>query len=733
MLSLNSTDNLLNSFPMFGHPGISALEYAGQAEKRKTLSAEVSLKRKSTTSTDQEQTAIAETEPECEELSPPVHFIDEFGNHQRRRGTFINHTPRNFEMRASKIVDVHQSSRAGSENYSRPLSRQSSMASGSPVPTGQPSHSPSTSSGTFGKRSTLSHDDVAEMDSTEAGSPLSPEVYQPSMRSHRRSLSAPPRKILTYQSGATTLVGQPSRDPSVRSTSLPNHQALDMKQRRRQTPYKLAISKGTHNSRHAPLEPWVAEHRRKEIVETIGDVPVDMAREVSAEIGTFGVIQRYFDSQGGGPVSSPRIIPESLPPKTPAPPLPVSPEPGMRRLFMGPTAIYPIDELALPKDPPPVPSRSPKRLTNPIFPITTESAKVRYSDFNFAAEGEYSPYDAESDILHVSKKRTQERLRAGQAAWVGSPNVGKLAPPILGHDALTASSDLGLNDLSYYLKHTGPSPEPLPMTTQQNKKGIKLFKAHKRKTLAARVGSVEGSPQRVRSRPAVPSCAKEMTTSGGAKHLKIIIPTETPSGTQAMALSMSKPRQSRSRHISITFTEEMLNPLASPAVERMMSKFDMPERPASAPAPQSPRSPKRSPMTPKPVLVNDHPLASRDEQTRARKLRDLQRVKRKPVPDRTLPEQCQDIAAGALPTPAHTPEPVINNASEDEGTPEEENPTNKIGQLQDRVVSLQRQNTQLAEALAKIVGLELEDGDLKSEEVLRVFRQIRASKVVSVS
>lgn len=711
---------------MFGHPGISALEYAGQVDRMKAQSMEVTLKRKSTTSTHHENTTTAEMEPETDELAPPVHFIDEFGNQQRRRGTFINHTPRTFEMRSSKTVDVYQPSRAGSENYSRPLSRQSSMASASPAFTNHRGNSPSTTPSTFGA--------VAELDSKEIGSSSSPELYLPSRRQHRRSLSAPPSKILTYQPGVATSTSQHSRNPSLQSTSLADHQPQEAKRQRRQTPFKLVTSKQNNVSRHAPLEPWVAEHRRREKVEKIGDVPVDMDREVSAEMGTFGIIQRYFDSQGGGPVLSPKIAAEPRIPNAPDIPLPASPDPSLHKPFREAIAVCAISEMDLPNEPPPVPDRSPKRLTNPSFPINTKSEKVRDSDFNFAAEGEYSPYDTENDVLHVPKKKTKERLCVGQAAWVGSPNVGKLAPPILGHDALTASSDLGLNDLSYYLKHTGPSPEPQPMTEQQKKKGMKLFKVKQSKTLAARVGSVEGSPQRARNRPKVPSCAREMTTSSGVRHLNIIIPTELSSGNQAIALPMLKPRQRRSRHISITFTEEMLNPLASPEVERMISTFETPERASSAPVPRSPRSPKKSPRSPKRIPVDDHPLSSRDEQTRARKLRDLQRIKRKPVPNRTPSEQqqLQDSPAGALLTPAHTPEPIIAHASEDEGI-EEESPANKMGRLQDRVVSLQRQNTQLAEALAKIVGLELEDGELDSEDVLRAFEQVKGTRVVSVT
>jgi hypothetical protein len=741
----SSTDSLLNLFPMFGHPGISALEYAGQLDKMREeqRKSETSLKRKSETSTRDKNTTASTTagaEEDAIELTPPLHFIDEFGCQQRKRGAFVNHTPRNFEMRSSQAMEVYRPSRAESENYSRPLSRQSSLASGSPAIASQHGHSPSTNSSSFGKRSTLNHETVAELDSTEIGMSSSPEVYLPSTRSHRRSLSAPHGKILTYQPGTATSVSYPSKDPSLRSTSLTDHQPQEKKRQRRQTPFKLITSAQINLPRHAPLEPWVAEHRRKETsdtVETIGDVPVDMDRELSAEFGTFGVIQRYFDSQGGGPVSASNVASEGHSMKLSGITLPVSEEPNLPKSYLEPIAIYPIDELALPDDPPPVPNRSPKRLTNPSFPASPRTLRVRDSDFNIAAEGEYSPYDPDDDIMHVAKRRSQERPKVEHAAWIGSPNVGRLAPPILGHDAITASSDLRLNDLSYYLKNTGPSPEPQPVTSQQQKqKGMKLFKVKQRKSLAARVGSVEGSPQRARSRPVVPSCAREMTTSGGARHLKIIIPTES-TGTQTTTI-----KQRRSRHISISFTEEMLNPLASPAVERMISTFETQERAVSAPVPKSPRSPKRSPKAPKPVPVDDHPLASpspsRDELTRARKLRDLQRIKRKPVPEPPLftfskEQQHPDATSGALPTPAHTPEPIVAHvSSEDEGM-DDASPEIKMARMQDRVTSLQLQVTQLAEALAATVGLEIEGGELKGEDVLKAWRQVRAERAVSVN
>ncbi|KAH7090503.1 hypothetical protein FB567DRAFT_437585 [Paraphoma chrysanthemicola] len=718
---------------MFGHPGISALEYAGQVRKQSICLSEGSLKRKSSASAPEEQTtppSSAGTETVAEEVTPPVHYVDEFGCQQRRRGTFINHTPRNFELRSSKAAEVYRPSGRGSENYSRPLSRQGSMASTSPALSSQAGHVSPVATACFDQGAAHEHHAMAEAESPASGLSSSPEAHERS-KSHRRSFSAPLSKILTYLPSDAILADQVSRGSSFRSSSTSDYHPQDSKRQRRQTPFRLATAKQIHIPRHAPIEPFVAKHRQKEEVDAIGDVPFDMDREVSAEIGTFGVIQRYFDSQGGGLVASPTATSHGRSSNLSDVPLSVAPGPTTNKPFMEPIAIYPIDESDMPDGPPPVPERSPKRLTNPSFPLQPKAGVCRDSDFQFAAEGEYSPYDKKSNVLHVAKKRTLKRLSVEHVAWVGSPNVGKLAPPILSHDALTASSDLGLNDLSFYLKNTRPPAEPQPLTTQRKKKGMRLFKVKPRKSLAARVGSVEGSPERARSRPAIPACAREMTTSGGAKHLRIIIPTEAQPGSQLTTLPITEQKtRRRSRHISIAFTEEMLNPLASADVERIISGFDTPpeRRSFSAPATRSPRSPKASPKTSKPVPVKDHPLASRDEQTRARKLRDLQRIKRKPVPGGAPAKQHrEDATAGALPTPAQTPEP----AHEDEGI-EEESPLEKMGRLQDRVVSLQRQNTQLAEALAKIVGLDLKDGDLDSEEVLRAFRQRSESRMSSL-
>lgn len=743
MLESRSTETLINSFPMFGHPGISALEYAGtlaasKEKDRRASATSASLKRKSTAETHNEntKTTTAAAAGKVETVLPlaPVHYIDEFGAQRKRKDMFVNHTPRNFDMRAPQNVEVYRPSTSSSnENYSRPRINSQNSRSSSADPHFEQ------------KRLTVNPDAPVELDSREVGvassPPMYPEVYRPmAAPPHRRSISSPLTKIITYQPRQARAIisnSHQKREVRVRSTSTPNHDQKEKKQSRRQTPYKIADPKANSSAPYASLEPWVARHER-DASSTNSDMPTQEDLEKLEEVAPLGVIQKYFDNQADSRESILRRVRHRHTPSPPKMPLPHSPDPILRG--KDPIAIFPIEDLDLMNESPPaVPERSPKRLTNPRFPIRKESVTSVDSDFARAAEGQFTELDHGDSEIRVSKR-------------AGSSTLGRMAPPILGHDALTASSDLGLNDLSYYLKHTGPGLDSQTTGRQRAKSGPKIFKV-KRKSLAARVGSVEGSPQRARQKPRVPTCAREMTTSGGAKHLKIIIPRM--SGTDNITLPIAEPgpqhQKRRSRHMSLSFTEDLLIPrLASPAVERAIqgfSSFDRASRTFSAPnimdlAANALRKEKSPPISPKPIPVVEHPLAehhlTREEQTKARKLRDLNRIRRKDIPSSistSTQQRHSDTGPGALPTPRQTPEPVFDSTVEisvlEDDICTEDSPSEKMARLQDRVILLQRQNTDLTAALAKIVGLELEDGDLEPEYVLQTFRRCRQSRTPS--
>ncbi|KAF2130862.1 hypothetical protein P153DRAFT_287670 [Dothidotthia symphoricarpi CBS 119687] len=704
MYTHKSTQSLLDLFPMFGHPGISALEYAGVVEetRKKNTSLSASLKCKTSSSALDENTVpstAAETDPVKAEQ---VQFIAEFGCQQRRRGKFVNHTPRNFEMRTTQRVDIYGSARPESENYSRPRASIQVNSDDTRHPsTNQHGYGSLSGSRTAEKRITLNRGAPVELDSKEIILETAPRVYRPSIEVHRRSVSTPKARVAVYPSRTAASLRCLRGEVNVRSSSATHHRQPEETQQS-QTPYKNPIHGSRNGARHAPLEPLVALHMRKEadsVLESLSSQEV----ETKEDMATFQVIQKYFESEGktSSPRSNIKYHPQpSSPSRIPLTTSPESPTPGAKLNIHVP----PMNELEMSyKFPPAVPDRSPKRLESPSFPLRTMSAATRNRDPTVASEDPYSPHTKKSNPLHVPKHRTSRYGSVGQAARAGSSNLGRMAPLILGHAALTASSDLGLNDISSYLRNTGPPTDTQTTTRQRIKAGMKMFRVNDKKSLAARVGSVEGSPQRPRIPVMVPACAREMTTSAGARHLKIVIPIDAVTSNQTFPLPVNKAEAlRRSKHRSLSFNEEMLCPSVGSENEHVFAA-EPHERSSSAPI--SRRSP---PITPKREHVQDHPLASREEQTRARKLRDLQKVRRN--------FSSSDIQNVAPPTPTLAQDPESLGA-------DDESSREKMAKLEEKVGALQKLNTQLAETLTSLLGdVESKDGKIKNEDVLRACR-----------
>ncbi|KAF2689504.1 hypothetical protein K458DRAFT_128649 [Lentithecium fluviatile CBS 122367] len=351
---------------------------------------------------------------------------------------------------------------------------------------------------------------------------------------------------------------------------------------------------------------------------------------------------------------------------------------------------------------PSLPDRNPERLNSPTGPCRAHPDST-YSDFNSAAKGKYSPYDRPNASPQILR-RLEETRGALEYGLAISTN-GK-APPIPTHQELTADRDL--RDLNYFLRNTGPS--------LHREKGRKVFgfrKGRNKKSLAAKFGSVEGSPARdvQWNEATVPACAREMTTSGGAKHLQIMIPTNNVPLNRAFTLPVTD-SEGISKRVSFTFTEEVLSPLGSSDVEKAISGTNGNGDDTAASSPTSTRtvlrSPKRPPISPKAVPVLDHPLMTREEQTRQRKLRDLQKSRRKlssPI--------AKDIVSGAPPTPVASPAPMSVS------------PTDSIQGRENEVARLERLARELAEELAGELGLSVGDGALSPEEVLEAARAMK--------
>ncbi|KAF2708278.1 hypothetical protein K504DRAFT_491958 [Pleomassaria siparia CBS 279.74] len=611
------------SYCMFGHPGISAFGFARAHQQGIPRSPKtISLKGRTTPSTTHNRTSsavsatatatTATTATTASADTAELELLQSLQEFSRRRSTFIDDTPRSFEMSSPK--------RTESKNTS---------------------------------------------DETYPGPPNT-------TNSHTNSIAS---------SLASKVTGRSLRGSSTAHSSQEYH------------PISLVERRQTGEKRHkySSLELWAAQHHQEETVET-DDI---------AKVSTFRAIQEYFDSQVSTTTRSIESISRHCTSSAPNIPLPVSPERTSRSSLEPPSVLLANDSMMhIPKEHiPDLPCRRPIRLLPPI----RAQSQLLSCDFSLAAEGQYSPYDEKHDMVPIPKQHDPGHpVRMGVAAKAGISTLGRMAPPVLGHEALTVTADL--SDLSFYLKNTGPSTDNSSLS--KKRPVYKMFKVKRKKSLAECLGSIEGSPSKPRPRPPTPACAREMQTSSGARHLRIVVPTDTLPVTGSGS-------KWRSRQISITWTDETLNPLASPGLEHAMSDFNAVEeygRPSDTPL----RSPKCPPVPVRPVQMKEHALITREEKTRARKLRDLKRSKRHT--DNT--DSTADTTAGALAT--STPSRTIDREQED-------GEKAKMVSLQHNVVSLQRENRELAEALARMMGLELGNGDLEADVVLKMYRRLMFS------
>jgi hypothetical protein len=110
LASLSLAENIV----MFGHPGISALEFAGSGEQRKSVQKTLSLRGKATamlsTATQDDNRPLSSTDTARSETLQGED-VQEVSAMQRRRGTFINHTPRTFAMRSPTRMEFSRNSK----------------------------------------------------------------------------------------------------------------------------------------------------------------------------------------------------------------------------------------------------------------------------------------------------------------------------------------------------------------------------------------------------------------------------------------------------------------------------------------------------------------------------------------------------------------------------------------------------------------------------------------------
>ena len=620
-------------------------------------------------------------------------ILHDQSSQQKRRGTFINHTPRSFEMRSQKSTEFQL---IPGQPRSRPFTTHYESNGEIPHP---PPKEARTSPATFSSKEV-----ALDLSPTDKASPKVP---------FRGSIASSFASRVVDQSLTSTAPSSQEPDP----TTFFDYCQTKEKRQRRQTPYRITAPNPA--SRYSLLETQVTQCQHEGTNSVVADLPpkVNVEIEDIAEASAFRAIQEYFDSQryeqSSGSTNCHSLSPPNIP-------LPASPE-GPQQSFPNKSVVkYPANELDVPEEPPELPRRNSSRLRH--TPIR-HTAHALSCDFAKAAEGQYSPWDNKQDILTVPMGRgVSHPLNARQAARAGSSTLGRMAPPILGHEAISSSAHL--NDLSHYLKNTGPITDSTLRPPKRNHI-FKMFKAKQKKSLATRYGSIEGSPNKNRAKVPMLACAREMRTSSGARHLRIVVPTDTLSNEQTVTVPVfSSGSKRRSRHISITWTDEMLSPLSIPGLEHAIPDFNDSEGlPTTQVTPA--RSPKCSSVPMTPVSVEGHSTMTRQERARARKLRDLEKIKRRNGNGTAI----EGTMASASVTPTLSPSRIhrspirSGNQDEDEGQP-----STRMDHLQNRVALLQRQNTELAEALARMMGLEMEDGNLEADMVLTTYKHLRSAR-----
>lgn len=855
----------------FGHPGISALEFAGTAKDDSTP-ATLAIRGKSisddTTHEEIRQKLMVD-------LDPPQPILLEIGSQQGRRGLFLNHTPREWEMRGSKGGHGHKTSYASSDashtatwtqHWRRTTPRDWSaeeciaiLAANGPGPEIEEEDEGVEDAEVqqdVVKEETTNEEEVPKLrDSivTDATYSRPQTATQAFIASSMAAKIATPPALRRSSARSSLDVG------SLRSGQYPQNTG---KRRRRQTPFKLTAPSNLIEGKHAPLEPLVAYHRRtasaqsnipetppkpdpETIARYLGTKPVVKPSSENSpgldegnyvEASTYRAIHHYFESQ---PPSPPLLSqsPETAPTErfsSPAPhesPLAVSPISGKETDGLG---IHPAPhsksrvEVVGGITAPLVPCRSPKRPTYPKAPLHPHNTNTKSDDGHDrqADKGHpgadphipihehvlirkpiTKPQEDERDSsfsLDVSKQRPAKRYYAGTTpgsraaviaaaapAPAGTGKLGRMAPPVPGHEALLATAEL--NDLCFYLKNTGPSPDPsLHAVKTPNKirkrSGIGMFRARgasedgkKRKGSAseARVMARNISKEYKERVMFTPSCAREMTTSKGARYRGIVIPwnsrenVQEPAVTITIANTPTRPSTTDRKEAiaephteedkaeglelaqSISWTESMLNPLASSALEQVIGDYTPKEGEDATERPETPpqRSPKSVPVSARSVATEDHPLLTREDRVRARKLRDMQRTKHLTATP-SSPESSNlrvDRSSTSAPIPVSTEEtmqqpsiqspvdsPVEDLQSESHLIAQfpkipKSRPVSSISFFKNRVISLQQQNSELAEALATIVGLEAENGNLDPKAVLDAYRQIKTGTRVSGS
>ncbi|CAI6264569.1 unnamed protein product [Periconia digitata] len=463
-------------------------------------------------------------------------------------------------------------------------------------------------------------------------------------------------------------------------------------------------------ARHSPLEPLVARHRREITGSNVQVLPPHVDIDEINGTATFMAVQDYYPDydQDQGPHSAPsgaitNLKHQNLGDKPDgavgSPPLHTSPSAGSGTECLNSST-------------PTLPDRNPDRLA--VQPRRVVRAKKLNldddMDFASACEGEYSPYHCEAYGPITPSRMRQEVAKAGSGS---SSFQTKYSIDISNPRHELLSNEGQLKDLTYFLRHTGPPATP---DKPPKRKGfgigvlVKKEGNNRKRNADIQKGGVPPVPTLP---PMLSQCAREETTRNGTRYVKILVPEDHDTPDRDTQPATDEKERSKRFSQNFAWSQEIFNPLGSSPVENAIA--GRMSRSSSAPSLcgsqntviHHPRSPKPVPRLPTRVPVENHPLAAsmeeRKETTRARKLRDLHRNKStaKRSESRLEPEDYDETTTG------RQARGVLVDSKE--------------------WVRLQRLNKELARELATAAGLEGDAEDLAPEYVLEMYRMVNRS------
>ena len=396
-------------------------------------------------------------------------------------------------------------------------------------------------------------------------------------------------------------------------------------------PYRVLEPLSTDLARHAPLEPLVLHHRREVTGSDVDALPPYVDIDNASEAATLLAINEYFDSQESTLLGNRSKEPD----RGLEPPALENTLNNVKEDFSpySYTSLFESEDKKNNHS-----KRNSKRLSWTSSPFSMASRRRKsvselsmQSDFTSAARGQYSPYDERFDAVPKILKRVSITFTKGSPVQVHgrseSSASGKLAPRIPAHDEL---ANTRLNDFNSFLRTTGPSQtNEVKAGQKKKKKGLRVIQVRSRKDAKKGMGKPRtGSNPSVVQLPSavqLPACAQPKTTSFGTKHVEIVPKSEIEvdaADDQTACLSTTSDVDHHTHRHSVAWTEETLQQLESSSMERVTNSVDGTRSPL--------RSPKPVVKSSQSIPVEHHPLlASRQELTRSRKLRDLKKAKGK--------------------------------------------------------------------------------------------------------